>query len=141
MQTTSTTTIGTLIELPGLLSRTHGVTFSVALTGIAVLTALPHFFPRLSAPLVWVVSSIAASAVFGLGASGVKLVGAVLSGLPSLALPDLSHAALLWPAALGIALMSFTKSVATARTFCQHDDAPVNANQELLAFEIGRAHV
>jgi MFS superfamily sulfate permease-like transporter len=45
----------------------------------------------------------------------------------------------LWPAALGIALMSFTESVATARTFCRRDDAPVNANQELLA--LGAANV
>jgi MFS superfamily sulfate permease-like transporter len=66
-------------------------------------------------------------------------VGVVPAGLPSLALPDLSLAARLWPAALGIALMSFTESVAAARTFCQRDDAPVNANQELLA--VGAANL
>jgi anti-anti-sigma factor len=63
----------------------------------------------------------------------------VPSGLPALALPDLSLAAQLWPAALGIALMSFTESVAAARTFCQRKDPPINANQELLA--VGAANV
>jgi sulfate permease, SulP family len=136
---TSKTTIGTLMELPGLLPQAHGVTMLVALAGIAILLTLPRLFPQLSAPLVWVALSIVASAIFGLEALGVTLVGAVPSGLPSLALPDLSLAAQLWPAALGIALMSFTETVATARTFCRGDDVPVNANQELLA--VGAANV
>lgn len=133
------TTVGTLLELPGLLTQSHGVTMLVALAGIVILLALPRLWPRLSAPLVWVALSIAASAAFGLDALGVKSVGTVPSGLPAFALPDLSLAAQLWPAALGIALMSFTESVAAARTFCRRDDAPVNANQELLA--VGAANV
>jgi high affinity sulfate transporter 1 len=135
----SKTTVGTLLELPGLLPQIHGMTLLVAIAGIAVLLALPRFFPRLSAPLVWVALSIVASAVFGLDALGVKLVGTVPSGLPALVLPDVSLAAQLWPAALGIALMSFTESVAAARTFCQRNDPPINANQELLA--VGAANV
>jgi SulP family sulfate permease len=83
--------------------------------------------------------SIAASGIFGLEALGVKSVGAIPSGLPSLVLPDLSLVALLWPAALGIALMSFTESVAAARTFCRRDDVPINANRELLA--VGVANI
>jgi SulP family sulfate permease len=136
---TSKTTIGTLLEIPTLLTQAHGVTMLVAMAGIVLLMAVPRFFPRLSAPLLWVALSIAASAGFGLDALGVKSVGAVPSGLPALALPDLSLAALLWPAALGIALMSFTESVAAARTFCKQDDPPVNANQELLA--VGAANL
>ncbi len=136
---TSKTTVGTLLELPGLLAQSHGVTMLVALAGIVILLALPRLLPRLSAPLVWVALSIAASAAFGLDALGVKSVGTVPSGLPAFALPDLSLAAQLWPAALGIALMSFTESVAAARTFCRRDDPPVNANQELLA--VGAANV
>ena len=139
VQVTSKTTIGTMLELPARLTQAHGVTMLVALAGITMLVALPRVLPRVSAPLVWVASSIAASALFGLEAAGVALVGAVPAGLPSLALPDLSLVALLWPAALGIALMSFTETVATARTFCQRDDPPINANQELLA--VGAANV
>jgi high affinity sulfate transporter 1 len=130
---TSKTTVGTVLELPRLLPEAHGVTVLVALAGVAVLLAVPRLFPRLSAPLLWVALSIAASAAFGLEARGVAQVGAVPSGLPSLAVPDLSAAALLWPAALGIALMSFTESVAAARTFSNREDPPVRANQELIA--------
>ncbi|MDO8349204.1 MAG: SulP family inorganic anion transporter, partial [Planctomycetota bacterium] len=81
----------------------------------------------------WVALSIAASAYLDLEALGVKSIGGVPSGLPAIALPDLGLAAQLWPAALGIALMSFTESVAAARTFCRRDDPPVQPNQELLA--------
>jgi MFS superfamily sulfate permease-like transporter len=135
----SKTTVGTLLELPGLLAQAHGVTVLVAAIGVGILVALPRFFPRLSAPLVWVALSIAGSAVLGLDALGVKLAGAVPSGLPSLSVPDLSLAAVLAPAAFGIALMSFTETVAAARAFAHRDDPPVNANQELLA--IGAANV
>lgn len=135
----SKTTLGTLLELPMRLGDIHGMTVLVGVAGIAILLGLPRLFPRLSAPLVWVGLSILASAVLGLAAFGVKTVGAVPSGLPSPALPDLSLVTLLWPAALGIALMSFTETVATGRTFAGRDDPPVDANRELLA--VGAANI
>lgn len=130
---TSKTTIGTLLELPGLVPHAQGATVLVAIFGVAMLLGLPKLWPKVAAPLVWVPLSIVASAALGLEAFGVTLVGAVPSGLPSLAMPELSLVSQLWPAALGIALMSFTESVATARTFCGRGDPPVSANRELLA--------
>jgi len=119
------------MELPGLLPEAHGLTVLVALVGIVVLLGLEHLVPKIPAYLVWVALSIAGAAVFGLEAMGVASIGDVPSGLPALALPDLSLAPLLWPGALGIALMSFTESVAAARAFTHREDAPVNANKEL----------
>jgi high affinity sulfate transporter 1 len=135
----SHSSVGMLMELPALLPSTHVPTLLVAAVGVALLVGLPRLLPRLSAPLVWVAVSIAASALFGLQAQGVKLVGMVPPGLPVLAWPDMTLAASLWPAALGIALMSFTESVAAARTFWQRDDAPIDANREL--FAVGIANV
>lgn len=135
----SHSTVGVLLELPGLLPHAHLATLLTGVTGVVVLLALPRLVPRLPASLVWVVASIAASALLGLDRMGVTSVGVLPSGLPSLALPDLTFIGVLWPAALGIALMSFTESVASARTFCRRDDPPVNANRELLA--IGAANV
>lgn len=135
----STTTMGTLAELPGVLGQAHAPTMLTAAAGIVLLVALPRLFRRLSAPLVWVAVSIAASAAFGLGEMGITLVGAVPSGLPSLVLPDRSLLGLLWPAALGIALMSFTESVAAARSFCRREDPPIDVDRELVA--VGAASV
>jgi MFS superfamily sulfate permease-like transporter len=136
---TSKTTVGTLLELPGLLSQAHVTTMLVASAGIVVLLALPRILPRVPAPLAWVALSIGVSALLGLSALGVNVVGAVPAGLPTPAMPDLALAGTLWPAALGIALMSFTESVAAARTFTGSADPPVSANRELLA--VGAANV
>jgi sulfate permease, SulP family len=135
----SHTTLGILRELPALLPQAHVPTMLVAIAGVSILLCLPRLLPRVPASLVWIAVSIAAFAVFDLGALGVKAVGAVPAGLPSLALPDVSLAMQLVPAALGVALMSFTESVAAARTFRGHDDAPVNANREL--FAVGAANI
>ncbi len=56
---------------------------------------------------------------------------------PRPAVPDdarsLALVARLWPAALGIALMSFTETIAAARAFARTDEPPLRANRELLA--------
>jgi high affinity sulfate transporter 1 len=135
----SATTLGTLMELPGLLPQAHAATLLTGLIGIVILLFLPRLFPKVPASLVWVAASIAAAAFLNLDALGVKSVGALPSGLPKVALPNLSLVGLLWPGALGIALMSFTESVAAARTFGERNDPPVNANQELVA--VGAANI
>jgi SulP family sulfate permease len=135
----SHTTLGILRELPALLPQAHVPTMLVAIVGVAILLYLPRLLPRVPASLVWIAVSIAAFSLFDLGALGIKVVGAVPAGLPSLALPDVSLAMQLVPAALGVALMSFTESVAAARTFRGRDDAPVMPNRELLA--VGAANI
>ncbi len=117
----------------------HWLTFAVALSTLAILLLLPRFAPRLSAPLVAVAAAILAAVLLNLGDKGVALVGTVPPGLPSLALPDLSLVQSLWPAALGIALMSFTESIASARAFMKHGDPTPEPNQELLA--LGMANI
>lgn len=132
-------TLGILRELPGRLADVHAPTLALASAGIVLLAGLHRFAPRVPAPLAWVSLAIAASALLDLSGRGVQLVGVVPSGLPILSMPDLDLVQLLWPAAMGIALMSFTESVAAARTFAGRDDPPVDANRELLA--IGAANL
>jgi MFS superfamily sulfate permease-like transporter len=60
-------------------------------------------------------------------------VGKVEAGLPSFAIPDLSLIEQLWPAALGIALMSFVETAAAGRAFVKRGDQQVDANRELVA--------
>ena len=114
----------------------HWLTFAVGLVILAILLLLPRLTPRLSAPLVAVAVAILASALFNLGDKGVALVGAVPPGLPTFTLPDLTLMDALWPSALGIALMSFTESIAAARAFMKHDDLAPDPDQELLALGI-----
>ena len=60
-------------------------------------------------------------------------MGKVEAGLPSFAMPDLSMIEQLWPAALGIALMSFVETAAAGRAFIKRGDQPLDANRELVA--------
>jgi MFS superfamily sulfate permease-like transporter len=77
--------------------------------------------------------------LFGLQAYGVATVGHVPTGLPSLTLPDLALFVPLWPAALGIALMSFTETIAAGRAFAESGEPTPQANRELLATGLANA--
>jgi high affinity sulfate transporter 1 len=104
--------------------------------GVVMLTlmlGLEHFAPKVPAALVTVAVGIAASAFFGLDTAGVSLVGTLQGGLPSFAFPDLSLVQQLWPAALGIALMSFVESAAAGRAFLHKGESTPDANSELVA--------
>jgi high affinity sulfate transporter 1 len=126
----------TLLTIFGQLDQTHLPTLVLSLATLAVLLLLPRFAPRIPAALVAVAGGILASAMLSLEASGVKLVGQIPPGLPAFSLPDLSLLGAIWPGALGIALMSFVESIASARAFAERDDPPVDADQELFALGI-----
>ena len=113
-------------------------TLAVALATLAVIFFAKHFLPKSPAPLLAVAVGIAASAIMGLEAMGVSVVGTIQGGFPKpiLPRPDLFEA--MWPAAAGIALISFTESIAAARAFVRRDDPHIDANRELLA--IGAAN-
>ena len=115
------------------------ITLAMSAGILVLLLALEHFTPRAPAPLIAVAAGIAASGLLGLSAAGLSTVGTVPRGLPSLILPQLGLVAQLWPAAAGIALMSFTESIAAARAFAAPDEPRLRPNRELLA--IGAANI
>jgi sulfate permease, SulP family len=113
-------------------------TLAVAAGTLAVIVLAKRFLPKSPAPLLAVAVGIAASAVLGLEATGVSVVGTIQGGLPTLMLPRPALFEAMWPAAAGIALISFTESIAAARAFQRPADPPIVANRELLA--IGAAN-
>jgi len=115
------------------LPETSLPTLLIALAMLALMLGLEHFAPKVPAPLVTVAVGIAASALFGLDKAGIALVGKVEAGLPSFAIPDLSLIEQLWPAALGIALMSFVETAAAGRAFIHKGESTPDANRELVA--------
>ena len=121
------------------LPHTSAITFAVGAATVVILVAFERFFPRVPAPLVAVAGAIAAVSLLGLRSLGVGTVGAVPTGLPSIVLPDPSLIVQLWPAALGIALMSFTESIAAGRAFAQSGEPLLQPNRELLATGIANA--
>ncbi|MGH6624092.1 MAG: SulP family inorganic anion transporter [Burkholderiaceae bacterium] len=115
------------------LSDTSPITLAVALATFIVLIVLERLKPHSFAPLIAVGGGIAAAWYFGLQAQGVSTVGLIPQGLPSLTLPDLSLIQQLVPGALGIALMSFTETIAVGRAFAAPNDPPIKPNRELIA--------
>src|SRR5262245_55377207 len=127
-----------LAELWGRLSGTHLPTLGLGLAMIGLLAALRRFMPRVPGALVVFVVSVAASAVFDLQASGFKLVGEVPSGVPHVALPDVSRADVLTllPAAFGIALLTFPDGILLARALATRHRYDVDPRQELRALAV-----
>jgi high affinity sulfate transporter 1 len=114
-------------------------TLIIGVATIALLVALERFVPKVPAPLVVMALGITAMSLFGLEARGVESVGLIPRGLPSLIKPDLSLLAQLWPGAAGIALMSFTETIAAARAFSAPGEPLLRPNQELLATGLSNA--
>jgi high affinity sulfate transporter 1 len=114
-------------------------TLVVGVLTILLLIGIEHWFPRAPAPLIAVAGGIAAMSLLGLEARGVETVGEIPRGLPAFVPPDLALVAALWPGALGIALMSFTETIAAARAFAAPGDPPLMPNRELLATGLANA--
>ena len=109
------------------------LTLAIAVVAMLLLAGMERKWPHSPAPLIAVGGGIAVSWIFGLEALNVGTVGLIPQGLPSLTLPDPGLIRTLLPGALGIALMSFTETVAAGRAFAASSEPPIKANRELLA--------
>jgi SulP family sulfate permease len=134
---------GTFID--NLLSLFHGVpntsptTLLLGIVMIALLLGFGRFAPRAPAPLIAVAIGIIGVSLLRLQDHGVELVGQIPQGLPSIVKPDLVLIKVLWPGALGIALMSFTETVAAGRAFTATGEPSPEPNRELLATGLANA--
>jgi len=126
-----------VVAIAGQLPDTSAATLAVAVATFAVIVAFEKFLPRAPTPLIAIAGGIAASALLGLKEHGVSIVGDIPGGFPSLSLPDVKLALEMWPAAAGIALMSFTESIAAGRAFAGPGEPRPDSNQELVAVGAG----
>jgi len=121
-----------LVSIFDHLPQASAPTVVLAVAMLALL-GLQQYFPRVPAALVTVAVGIVVSAVAGLSHHGIELVGAVKGGLPTVTLPKLGMFEHLWPAAVGIALMSFVETTAAGQAFRNADEPAPQPNRELLA--------
>jgi len=113
--------------------ETSLITLAIGVVALLALLAMERMRPHSPAPLVVVAAGIAVSWLFGLSALGVGTVGVIPQSLPSITLPSLGLIEQLLPGALGIALMSFTETIAVGRAFAKQTDPPLKPNRELIA--------
>lgn len=127
------TFVQNILSIVHTLPKTSFVTLAVGLTIIVFLVGMERFLPKVPAPLLAAAAAIAGVYLLNLQGRGVELVGHIPQGLPALMRPDFSLVSVLWPGALGIALMSFTETVAAGQAFARKDEPAPRANTELLA--------
>jgi MFS superfamily sulfate permease-like transporter len=113
--------------------KTSLATLALGLMVIVFLLGMKRLTPEVPGPLLTAAAAIAGVYLLNLQHRGVELVGHIPQGLPSLVRPDFSLISVLWPGALGIALMSFTETVAAGQAFARKDEPVPRANRELLA--------
>lgn len=114
----------------------HWLTFGIGLLSIFIIKFGKKIHKNLPTPLLAVVFGIFLVSVFDLVSQGVKIVGEVPSGLPTLSSPsfDLDTWKTLLPIALTISLVGFAESFAVAKTIqAKHKNYKLRANQELIA--------
>jgi high affinity sulfate transporter 1 len=101
---------------------------------LALLLILPRFTRRVPAVLVAVVGATIVSGVFDLAAEGVAVTGSLPQGLPTPSIPwtSVEDVAPLLAAAVGIALVSLTDTIATATSFAARRGDEVDPNQEMV---------
>lgn len=130
---------GDIVSISQHLPATSVATLSLALLLLIMIFALERYVPRVPAPLIAIAVATAGTAVLGLTQAGVATIGEIPRGLPELVRPQPDLVMKMWPAAAGIALMSFTESIAAARAFGSPAEPRPMPNRELLA--IGAANV
>src|SRR5215831_7720865 len=124
-----------LIEFAGKLPHTHLPTLAVGMATLAVIMGSKRFLPRAPAPLLAIMAALALVYGLRLEASGVAVVGGMPAGLPSLRWPqfDSQFVKPLLGGALGVALVSFSSGMVTARSFAVRIRYDIDVDQEFIA--------
>ncbi|WP_445022135.1 SulP family inorganic anion transporter [Streptomyces sp. SAS_276] len=120
------------------LHQLHRPTLLFVAVTLAFLFTVARLSRMVPGPLLAVVLGTAAVAVLDLDDRyGIKVIGHVPAGLPTLGLPDLTQLPHLVLPALGVLLVAYTDFILTARAFTggdEDDDGPgLDADQEFLA--------
>lgn len=115
--------------------ETNPASIAVGGAGLAILLLGKRFLPRVPAALVVVTGGMLLGAFAGLDAAGVKTLGAVPQGLPSLGLQRLhwEDINLLLPVAMAAFLLGAVETASIGRMFARKHGYRLDSNQEFLA--------
>jgi high affinity sulfate transporter 1 len=130
-----------LFEFAEKIGLTHLPTLAIGLGSFAVLLIAPKLLPRLPAALAAMVVAALAVRFLGLEQHGVHVVGELQAGLPALGILgiELDQLKTLVADAAGIALISFTSGMLTARSFAARNGYDVDADRDMAA--LGAANI
>jgi high affinity sulfate transporter 1 len=115
--------------------RVNRAALAVGATGIVIILVLKRFWRTVPGVAVAVLVGIAAVASFDLDAEGVRVLGVLPQGLPTLAFPavELGDLGALFSGALGIALVAVADTTVLSQSLAAQREETVDPNQELRA--------
>ncbi len=122
-------------ELVGKLHETHWPTLIFGLGLLVFLIVVKRIAPKAPVALLVCVVAVVASIALHLDQKGISNVGTFPGGLPKFSIPRVSWHEIqtLFPAGIGIALLTYTEGILLARAFAAKNGYEVNPNQELTA--------
>ncbi len=124
------------------MDQLHLITLGIGLGGILIILFFRNYIKSVPGTLVALVCAILFAYWFQLESEGVRIVGTVPEGLPSMAIPEMSWDGFnaLFTTALTISLVGFMQSIAVAKSVQRSSqDYKIDANQELIA--LGLANI
>jgi SulP family sulfate permease len=124
------------------IGETNWVDFSIGIIGILLIVLLKKWNKRIPAILIAVVIGILAVYFFDLETYGVRLVGAIQPGLPSIQVAEinLENALDIWPIAVTLALVGYLEAISIGKAIDEkNNEDNIDANQELVA--LGTANI
>jgi len=116
--------------------ETNLTDFAIGIAGILLLIVLKKWSKKFPSILVVVVLGILAVYFLKLEDSGLKIVGAIPTGLPSFQIPNISleNALSIWPIALTLALVGYLELISIGKALDDKEGKDtIDANQELVA--------
>ncbi|HEX6657863.1 MAG TPA: SulP family inorganic anion transporter, partial [Ilumatobacter sp.] len=124
---------GRLDHFFGGIDQVDRATVTMGIGTLVLILVLKRTVPTVPAALVGVVLALVVTALFGLDAHGIAVVGDIDAGVPWPTWPDLpadDWLALIGTAA-GVALVGYADSILTARGVADHHGYSLDANREL----------
>ncbi|MFN8032919.1 MAG: sulfate permease [Mycobacterium sp.] len=126
-------------SLAGSIHDLHLPTLMFSAAVLVVLIALARWLPRYPGPFIAILLATAVVAIFSLDDKGIRVIGQVPSGLPSFGLTAVPwhDVETLAAVAGGVAIVAFSDTVLTARTFAARQRESIDASAELRALGLG----
>jgi high affinity sulfate transporter 1 len=136
---TSVHTTGYFVEVIALVeSIPHANLYSVAIGAGAFVTVrfMKKYAPKAPAALIALILTTVIVAIFGLDQKGVKVLGAMPSGLPSLTLPNvrLADYLRLLPGAMAVVGITLCEALLLVRNCSRKHSTKADGNQVLFAY-------
>ena len=133
--------IGQLIFTLQHLSQTNLPSLCIAMATLGVIVGFEIFAPRFPGALLAVIGLTTASAIFHWEAQGVRVVGAIPSGLPQLGLPDVTVNDIwaVMPVTISCFFVILAQSAATSRAYALRYRDRFSQNMDLIGLSLANA--